>query len=114
VCCYLRNGVVTSASEWTLNINGLGAKPIYIKCSLQEDGSAIIDANEPYTQQLPSSDDGKIYIFLGIAYSATSVELLINHPVYAYKDGAIRTICGYATDCNVKSLTNEDIDTIMT
>ena len=29
VCCYLRNGVVTSASGCTLNINGLGAKPIY-------------------------------------------------------------------------------------
>ena len=25
----LKNGVVTSASGWTLNINGLGAKPVY-------------------------------------------------------------------------------------
>ena len=29
VCCYLMNGEVTSASGWTLNINGLGAKPVY-------------------------------------------------------------------------------------
>ena len=29
VCCYLTNGVITSASGWTLNINGLGAKPVY-------------------------------------------------------------------------------------
>ncbi|MBR2679310.1 MAG: hypothetical protein IKE23_00850, partial [Exiguobacterium sp.] len=29
VCCYLNNGVVTSASGFTLNINGLGAKPVY-------------------------------------------------------------------------------------
>ena len=29
VCCYLRNGVVTSASGFTININGLGAKPVY-------------------------------------------------------------------------------------
>lgn len=28
-CCYLMNGVVTSASGWTLNVNGLGAKPVY-------------------------------------------------------------------------------------
>ena len=88
-------------------------KPVYIKCSPQDDGSAIIDENEPYTQELPVTDDGKIYIFLGIAYSATNVELLYKHPVYAYKDGAIRTICGYATNCDVKSLTNEDINTIM-
>lgn len=29
VCCYLTNGVVTSASGWTLNVNGLGALPVY-------------------------------------------------------------------------------------
>lgn len=29
VCCYLMNGVVTSASGFTLNINNLGAKPVY-------------------------------------------------------------------------------------
>lgn len=29
VCAYIKNGVVTSASGCTLNINGLGAKPIY-------------------------------------------------------------------------------------
>lgn len=29
VCVYLKNGVVTSAANCTLNINGLGAKPIY-------------------------------------------------------------------------------------
>lgn len=60
--------------------------PIYIKCAPQTDGSAIIDANTPYVQSLPSTNDGKIYIFLGIAYNATNVELLNNHPVY-YNDG---------------------------
>ena len=30
VCVYLNNGVVTSASGATLNINSLGAKPIYL------------------------------------------------------------------------------------
>ena len=29
VCCYLRNGVVPSESGYTLDINGLGAKPVY-------------------------------------------------------------------------------------
>ena len=29
VCMWLRNGVVTSASGFTLNVNGLGAKPCY-------------------------------------------------------------------------------------
>lgn len=29
VCAYIRNGIVTSATGCTLNVNGLGAKPIY-------------------------------------------------------------------------------------
>jgi len=29
VCCFIKNGKVTSASGCTLNVNGLGAKPIY-------------------------------------------------------------------------------------
>ena len=65
-------------------------KPVYIKCAPQSDGSAIIDSTNPYVQDLPSTDDGKIYIYLGMAYSATNVEMVINHPVYYYKDGAIR------------------------
>lgn len=64
--------------------------PVYIKCAPQADGSAIIDSTTPYVQALPTTADGKIYIFLGIAYSATNIELVPHHPVYEYKDGAIR------------------------
>lgn len=66
------------------------SKPVYIKCAPQTDGSAIIDSTTPYVQDLPNSDDGKIYIYLGIAYSATAVEMSGWHPVYYYKDNAIR------------------------
>lgn len=64
--------------------------PVYLKCAPQANGSAIIDATTPIVQALPTTEDGKIYIFLGIATSATAIELEINHPVYYYKDGAIR------------------------
>lgn len=88
-------------TQYTLNIgysfNNTGAAasltfpaPIYVKAAPQTDGSAIIDATTPYVQTLPSTDDGKIYIFLGLAYSATGVELRTEHPVYYYKNGAIR------------------------
>lgn len=65
-------------------------KPVYIKCAPQSDGSAIIDSTNPFVQDLPSTEDGKIYIYLGIAYSATNVEMVINHPIYYYKDSSIR------------------------
>lgn len=64
--------------------------PVYVKCAPQADGSAIMDADTPIVQALPSTADGKIYIYLGVAYDATHIELYPNHPVYYYKDGAIR------------------------
>ena len=57
--------------------------PVYIKATPQSDGSAIMDT---IVQTLPSTNDGKIYVFLGFAYSATAMELYPAHPVY-YHDG---------------------------
>lgn len=65
-------------------------KPVYLKCAPQTDGSAIIDSTTPFVQDLPSTEDGKIYIFLGVAYSSTAMELTLEHPVYWYKGGMIR------------------------
>lgn len=76
-----RTGAALTLTSW---------KPVYIKCAPQTDGSAIIDSTTPYVQDLPTTEDGKIYIFLGIAYDATHVELQLDHPVYHYKDGSIR------------------------
>lgn len=64
--------------------------PVYIKCAPQTDGSAIIDADTPFVQALPSTEDGKIYIYLGLAESATAITMYYWHPIYYYKDGAIR------------------------
>ena len=62
-------------------------QPVYLRCAPQTDGSAIM---EYFTQTLPSTEDGKIYIFLGVATSATQIELLYNHPVYYYKGSSLR------------------------
>ena len=100
---YLADAAVSATAIWDQYAFNLGysfskgsaltmtyPKPVYVKCAPQSDGSAIIDSTTPYVQDLPSTDDGKIYIYLGIAYSATNVEMVSNHPVYYYKDGAIR------------------------
>lgn len=76
-----RTGAALTLTSW---------KPVYVKAAPQSDGSAIIDSTTPYVQDLPTTEDGMIYIFLGKAYSATNIELEINHPVYWYKDGMIR------------------------
>ena len=61
-------------------------KPVYIKATPQASGGAIIEAETPYVQDLPTTNDGKIYIYLGVASSATAVEMTLEHPVY-YHDG---------------------------
>lgn len=70
--------------------------PVYIKATPQTDGSAIIDSTTPFVQSLPTANDGKIYIFLGIAYSATNVEMQLKHPVYYHNGTGIRIWTGGA------------------
>lgn len=84
-------------------------KPVYIKCRPLDDGSAIIDANIPYVQDLPTSEDGKIYIFLGVAYSATQVELQMVHPVYHYKNGSINLWTGTGTQTDVSKAESSNV-----
>lgn len=93
-----RTGAALTLTSW---------KPVYVKCAPQADGSAIMDATTPYVQDLPTTDDGKIYIFLGVAYNATSIELLMNHPVFYYKDGAIRQWSNAYIPAAVQSNWNE-------
>lgn len=76
-----RTGEALTLTSW---------KPVYLKCAPQTDGSAIMDSTTPIVQDLPTTEDGKIYIFLGVAYSATNIELQLDHPVYEYKGGMIR------------------------
>jgi len=65
--------------------------PVYVKCTPASGGGATMDG---IVNALPSSEDGKIYIFLGTTYSATNIFLEINHPVYEYKNGGIRLYTG--------------------
>ena len=61
--------------------------PVYVQCTPAANGSATM---EGYVQSLPNTSDGKIYIFLGMAYSATNIELYDIHPVYYHNGTGIR------------------------
>lgn len=68
--------------------------PVYVKCAPQAVGGVIMDADEPIVQALPSTKDGKVYIYLGLAYDATHIELQIWHPVYWHDGTGIRLWTG--------------------
>lgn len=69
-------------------------KPVYLKCSPQADGSAVMDSSTPIVQDRPTTNDGYIYIFLGVAISATAIELTLEHPVYYHDGTALRLWTG--------------------
>lgn len=76
---------------------------VYLKCTPNADGSATM---ESIVQALPSTNDGKIYIYLGTAYSATSMELEIFHPVYWHDGTGIRQWTGAEYQATLVSGTN--------
>ena len=77
--------------------------PVYMICTDEGDGMGKL-ASPYYTQTLPNSADGKLYIFLGLATGATTMELGLEHPIFVYKNGAVglwsdnsHTHSGYAS-----------------
>ena len=45
VCMWLRNGVVTSASGFTINVNNLGAKPVYSSLAAESRSTTIFNVS---------------------------------------------------------------------
>ena len=82
-----RTGAALTLTSW---------KPVYVKCTPQTDGSAIIDPDTPFVQEKPTTNDGKIYIYLGIATAATTIEMTLEHPVYYHNGTGIRIWTGGA------------------
>ncbi len=76
-------------------------KEVYVVAEPQTDGSAKFRSPTtsgvtagPISQTLPTTDDGKIYIYLGVAYNTYSVVLSRTHPVYQFKNGQLRQYVG--------------------
>ena len=72
---------------------GLG-NYIYLVGTLHDDGLFYLDSTQWWTNTLPNTNDGKYYVRLGLALSATSytISLFYNHPVF-YHDG--EKLCEY-------------------
>lgn len=70
-------------------------KGVYVICDPQSDGSVKLSTSPaPITQTLPTTADGKVYIYLGQASSTAKVELSPTHPVYYYAGGGVREWTG--------------------
>ncbi len=68
-------------------------EPIYLVGAITNDIGFTLDRTTStsfYTQDLPNTDDGKIYIYLGHLYDTNSLRLTLTHPMYEFKDGELR------------------------
>ena len=105
-----RPAVTTLWQQYTLTIGysyvvSLTAwDPVYVQCTPQSDGSAVMNA---IVKALPTSNDGKIYIYLGIAYSTTAMELRTEHPVFYHDGTGIRAWTGKAIPTKTSDLIND-------
>lgn len=73
VCMWLRNGVVTSASGFTINVNGLGAKPCYSSLAAESRSTTIFNVNYALLMIYNSTrvDDGCWDIVYGVDSNTT-------------------------------------------
>ena len=65
-------------------------KTVYLVGAINaSDGLFYLDATW-WTQTLPTTADGKLYIYLGDAFDYYRMSFVINHPIYRYINGMIR------------------------
>lgn len=98
---YSTNGITSSASTTTLQLR----KPFYLVGTLGNDGLFYLDELQWWTQIEPISEDGKVYILVGWAYSSYYyIYLAANNPAYVYKNGKFRPLMDiYTIEADVPS-----------
>lgn len=67
-------------------------KDFYLVVSLQSNGKVKIADTTPWAQDLPATNDGYLYIFLGRTYSTYQFALYTEHPVYYHDGTSIRRL----------------------
>lgn len=95
--------------RYDFNITTSGAtaltlyKPVYLVGTVHDDdGLFYLDTTQWWTQTEPTSEDGKVYIFIGQAYSAYQSWLAVDNTAYQYYDGKFMP---YETVRTLKSIT---------
>lgn len=62
-------------------------KPVYLVGEVRDDDLFYLDTETWWTQDIPTGEDGKTYIYVGQAYSAYQVWLSTENPAYQFYNG---------------------------
>lgn len=80
-------------------------KPLYLTVTPTANGKCKLASSRPLTQSLPTTKDGKWYIYLGQTFNGYEISLTKDHPVYMH-DG---TNVVRVTASTASSISNEQI-----
>lgn len=86
-------------------------KNVYIVATPQSNGLVKLHSS-PISQTLPSTEDGKVYILLGRAYSTTSIVLFPTHPIYCYRKNRIQQWTGIQEEIDELTLTMGSVSSV--
>ena len=81
-------------------------QPVYLVGTIENDGLFHLDVSQWYTQTEPTYADGKVYIYVGMAYSTYQVWLSTENPAYMFYNGEFILYDKAQTLQNINSLKN--------
>ena len=79
-------------------------QPVYLVGTIENDGLFYLDVSQWWTQTEPTYADGKVYIYVGMAYSTYQVWLNTENPAYVYYNGEFILYDKAVTLQNIASL----------
>lgn len=86
-CVNLQYSIGTTATAVALTFQ----KPVYLVGKVNSDKATFkLDSTQWWTQDLPATNDGKIYIFLGMACSVSNIYLYTHHPIYYHNGTTVK------------------------
>ena len=80
--------------------------PVYIVGTIESDGLFYLDVSQWYTQTEPTYADGKVYVYVGMAYSSYQVWLSTENPAYMFYNGEFILYDKAQTLQNINTLKN--------
>ena len=100
---YIHGNINLFEPRYTFNCNtSLTAnKPFFIVGTIGSDGYFYLDnstATSCYAQDYPTTDNGKVYILVGVAYDNYRVNLEMYNPAYVFKNGKLQKYTEYAAN----------------
>lgn len=90
----------------------IAREPVYLVGTIGNDGLFYLDTPW-WTQTEPTTEDGKVYIYLGDAYSTSAIYKVSKNTVHWYKDGAFREYAYIPSSSTDVAITNAEIDSIV-